>query len=408
MRKKKALILLIVLLLAASIGAALYYQLGGLVPSTRATIDKTNGYKLIVNGKPFMVRGVCYNPVPIGKDYEFNFWGDPAKPWQKDAKHMKEMGVNAIRIYRPGKNPEEVKRVLQEFRKNGIFTLMGHYLGYGQWPPADYADENFRQKIRVEILEMVRLYKDEPGILTWVLGNENNYAFDRDQQSWSTNEIDAMTDPAARRKAKAEIYYSFVNTVAKEIKKIDPNHPVTLGVGEVMSLDIAATQCPDIDLIGMIAYRGPNFGNLFRQVKQKFDLPVVMIEWGADSFNASTKEPDEASQAEFVKLQWMDIERNASLDKGVGNSIGGTLFEWNDEWWKGNENVPHTWSLHDTSASWQNGSYYYDSDNLEKKNMNEEWWGVVSLKSEKDIRGNNKRVEKEAYSVLKSLWTNKK
>jgi len=32
-------------------------------------------------------------------------------------------------------------------------------------------------------------------------------------------------------------------------------------------------------VIGMLAYRGPGFGNLFRQVKQKFDLPIVMIEW---------------------------------------------------------------------------------------------------------------------------------
>jgi hypothetical protein len=408
MKNKKPLILLLLFLAALAAGVALYMRLGGIVPTTRVTIDKTDGYKLLVNGKPFLVKGVCYSPVPIGKDYEFNFWGDAARPWQGDAKHMKEMGVNTIRIYRPGKNPDEVKRVLREFRKNGIYTLMGNYLGYGHWPPADYADENFKNKIRVEILEMVRLYKDEPGILMWVLGNENNYAFDRNLQSWSTADIDAMTDPESRRKAKAEIYYSFVNSLAQDIKKIDTAHPVVLGVGEVMSLDIAGAHCKDIDLIGMIAYRGPGFGNLFRQIKQKFDIPVVMIEWGADSFNASTKEPDESSQAEFVKLQWMDIERNSNTDKGVGNCVGGTLFEWNDEWWKANENVPHTWSMHDTAASWGNGSYYYDTDNLEKKNMNEEWWGVVALKPEKDIRGNNKRSEKQSFAALKSLWTNKK
>ncbi|MBI3316287.1 MAG: hypothetical protein HYZ87_04865, partial [Candidatus Omnitrophica bacterium] len=194
---------------------------------------------------------------------------------------------------------------------------------------------------------------------------------------------------------------------AKEIKKIDPKHPVVMGVGEVSSLDLAKEHCPDIDVIGMIAYRGPGFGNLFRQVKQKFDIPVLMTEWGADSFNAFTREPDENSQADFLKFQWRDIERNAHSKKGVGNCLGGTLFEWNDEWWKGNENLPYTWSVQDTAAHWYNNSYHYDADVKERLNMNEEWWGVVGLNPKKTFHGNQERVPKKSYEVLKSLWTRK-
>lgn len=373
----------------------------------KVTVEKKDdGYRLLVDGKPFVVRGVCYSPVPVGKDYEHNFWGDAGKPWLLDGQLMKQMGVNTVRFYRLGKNPLEVRRLVDDlYRRSGIRSLMGTYLGFWNWPPPNYTDDEFRDKVRTETLEMVRLYKDSPGVLGWVLGNENNYSFDREVQRWSSDAIDALPDDDSRRKEKARIYYSFVNELAKEIKKIDPNHPVVMGVGETASLQLAAPVAPDVDILGLLAYRGPGFGNLFRQVKEKFDRPVLMIEFGADSFNASTREPDETNQAEFLKLQWQDIERNFAGGKGAGNSLGGTIFEWTDEWWKGNENIPSTWSVHDEAGHWQNTSYHFDAYGADKMNMNEEWWGIVSLDPKKRAKGVHGRVPKESYSVLKELWT---
>lgn len=381
---------------------------GGASGAPVVTVEKKSGYKLLVNGKPFMIKGVCYSPIPVGKDYEHNFWGDSNKPWLMDGALMKEMGVNAVRFYRPGKNPAEVKQVMGDlYRRFGIYTLMGHYLGFWDWPPPNYADEGFKEKMRTEVLEMVRLYKDTPGILLWVLGNENNYSFDRNVQYWTSDEIDALPDEESQWKKKAELYYSFVNGLALEIKKIDPKRPVAMGVGEVKSLGLAKEHAPDVDVIAMIAYRGPTFGNLFRQVRDKFDKPVVMIEWGADSFNAVRKRPDEKAQADFIRNQWLDIERNADPKKGAGNCLGGTLFEWTDEWWKGNENLPHTWSVQDTGANWGNSSYYYDADAPDHLNMNEEWWGVTALNPDNVVKGLDERLPKKAYQVLKSLWTRK-
>ena len=376
-------------------------------PISTLTIDRQNGYKLLVDGKRYLIRGVCYAPTPVGKDYEYNFWSDPGKPWLVDGKLMKEAGINTVRIYRLGKNPEEVKKALEElYQKFGIRALMGHYLGFWDWPPPNYADEAFKEKVRIEVLEMVRLYKASPAVLMWVLGNENNYSFDRNVQRWTTEELDAL--PLENQyKEKAKIYYSYVNGLVKEIKRIDPNHPVVLGVGEVKSLEIAREHCPDVDVIGMIAYRGPTFGNLFRQVKQKFDKPLVLIEWGADSYNAATRDPDEENQAAFLKQQWKDISKNSEPKSGAGNCLGGTLFEWSDEWWKGNENLPHTWSVHDTAAHWYNNSYYFDAEASDRLNMNEEWWGIVSLDPKKMEHGNQARVPKKSYYTLKALWTNK-
>ncbi len=371
-------------------------------------IDKADGYKLSVNDRPFLIKGVCYQPIPIGKDYEFDYWSDGKKPWLTDGKLMKQMGVNTVLFYRAGKNPEAVRAALYDLNKKfGIYVLMGHYLGFGSWPPANYANQEFRLRMKTEVLDMGHNYQNSPAILMWVLGNENNYSFDRMVQNWTTPEIEALPDPDARRREKARIYYSFINELAREIKKIDTKHPIVMGAGEVMSLDVAKQECPDIDVIGMIAYRGPGFGNLFRQVKQTFDRPVVMIEWGADSYNALAKTPDETTQAEFIKLQWRDIERNADPKKGVGNSIGGTLFEWSDEWWKSNETLPHTWSVQDPVAHWSNAAFYSDFDVPGHMNMNEEWWGVVRLETDPGREGINKRIPKEVYFVLKSLWNKK-
>lgn len=402
--KKAALLIALAALLAAGLWFARQWSTTRV---SQVTITQSaDGWRLFVDGKLYFVRGVCYSPIPVGKDYEYNFWGDKGQPWLADGKLMKEMGINTVRFYRLGKNPEEVRQVVGDlYQKFGIRSLMGTYLGFWSWPPPNYTDEEFRQKVRTETLEMVRLYKDSPGVLMWVLGNENNYSFDRDVQRWSSDAIDALPDEASRKKEKARIYYSYVNDLAKEIKKIDPNHPVVMSVGETASLDIAREVAPDVDVIGMIAYRGPGFGNLFRQIRDKFDLPVVMTEFGADSFNAATREPDEANQAEFLKLQCLDIQRNFAGNKGVGNAIGGTIFEWNDEWWKGNENIPHTWSVHDEGGHWQNTSYHFDAYGADKMNMNEEWWGIVSLDPKKKTNGVHERLPKEAYSVLKEIWS---
>jgi len=404
--KNKKVVVIAVLALVF-LAAFLYDRISKNTRVPVITINKENGTNLLVDGKRYLIKGVCYMPIPVGKDYEYNFWGDSGKPWLLDGKLMKEMGVNTVRFYRPGKNPAEVRKVMDDlYKKFGIRVLMGHYLGFWDWPPPNYADTVFNEKVRGEILEMVNLYKDHPAVLMWILGNENNYSFDRNVQRWTTDELDKL-DPEDQRKEKAKIYYSYINSLAKEIKKIDPKHPVVLGVGEVNSLEIAKEYAPDIDVVGMIAYRGPGFGNLFRQVQQKIDKPVVMIEWGADSYNAFRKEPDDESQAEFLKLQWQDIERNADPKSGVGNSLGGTLFEYSDEWWKGNENLPNTWHIQDTAAHWYNASYHYDADVKNRLNMNEEWWGVVKFSPKKGEGGNNERTPKLSYSVLKSIWTKK-
>lgn len=366
-------------------------------------------YQLIVDGKPFIVRGVCYNPIPPGESYLYNWWGDPRKPWMADGKLMKEMGINTIRVYEAGGNPAQVKKVISELYENfNIRTILGHNLGFWDYPSANYAEPDLQMRIKKEVYKMVKLYKDEPGILAWVLGNEANYSFDDRINPWSTPSLDKITNPYDRKIAKAKIYYTFVNELAKIVKKVDPTRPVGFGNGELGTIEVAKECTPDVDFVGIIIYRGKSFGSLFRQLKEKFGKPGIIIEFGCDSYNAATQKPDQDNQALFLKQLWSEIEDNTFEGKGEKNCLGGTIFEWNDEWWKYQTDNPLTWRVHNTEASWSNGSYYFDIHAPGGMNMNEEWFGIVSFSSEKDENGLNKRIPKKAYRLLKEMWKEKR
>jgi len=374
-------------------------------PKVFIKTSKNKHYQLIVAGRPYIIKGVCYNPIPIGKNHEYDWWSDPNKLWLIDGKLMQEMGVNTIRLYQAHENIEEVKTVIGDlYEKYGIRTIIGDWLGFWEYPCPFYGDEKFRSKIKKQVLDMVASLKDEPGVLLWVLGNENNYSCIGTVNPWSSDEIDQEPDPQKQKAMRAKTYYAFVNDIAKAIHKIDPNHPVALGNGELAGLEYAVQAAQDVDLVACIIYRGKTFGNLFRSLRATFDKPILLSEFGADCYDAYLKKEDQNMQAFFLESQWRQIYENLAGQKnGAGNCLGGTLFEWSDEWWKHDENNPNSWSVQDTASNWINGSYYYDIKAEGNKNMNEEWFGIVALA--KDAGGGpDIRAPRKAYYVIREFW----
>ena len=150
------------------------------------------GWHLTVGGKPFFVKGVCYRYTPIGEGATYDISTANPAAWKMDAALMSQMGVNAIRLYQPGNDAKRTKKLIRTFFNDyGIKTALGNFLGFWNWPPANYSDPTFREKIKKQVLDMVKEYKDEDGILFWILGNENNYSFDRGIRTWGNDEIAA-------------------------------------------------------------------------------------------------------------------------------------------------------------------------------------------------------------------------
>ncbi len=365
-------------------------------------------WELIVDGKPYVIKGITYAPTKIGQspdegtlgnwmEEDFNQNGkidgpydafvdknknnlqDADEPAVGDFKLMQEMGVNTIRLYHhPLKVDKELLREL--YNDYGIRVIMGDFLGKyaigsgAPWiPGTDYNNQEQKKKMIETVTNMVLEFKDEPYILFWLLGNENVYGY------------------ACNADKEPDAFFKFANDAARIIKSIDPEHPVAICSGDTLYLDKFGKLTPDIDIFGTNAYRGEyGFGRLWKGAREETGKPVFITEFGCPAY-AEGKIPGdiEEMQADYHKGSWEDIENNIAFKGGAGNSIGGVVFEWLDEWWKAYEP-----KVHDTKGLWA-GPF---PDGF----MHEEWLGVCG-------QGDGKlspflRQLRKSYYMYKKMW----
>ena len=370
-------------------------------PQVVTTQQDAQGWKLKVDGNDFYIKGVVWGYSPRGQNYTFNLWAQPEATIRKildyDFSLMKKANVNAIRSFAT----IPPKWVTYVYQKYGIMTainpLMGRYgasIG-GTWRPnTDYADPLTRKTLKEEVLKDVRKYKDVPGVLMFALGNESNYGL-----SWKSFEIENLP-VGEQNKARAEFLYSLFNEVIVAGKKIDPNHPFTIVNGDLQYIDIIAKYRKNWDLIGTNTYRGISFTDLWSKTKAKLDLPIALFEFGSDAFNAKEFREDQVAQGTYLKGQWDEMYQKSYGHRQEGNSIGGFVFQWRDEWWKFGQTV--NLDKHDRNASWANGGYAYDYVKGQN-NMNEEWWGITRL-GPINKAGIYTTQPRMAYDVLSQVW----
>ena len=185
-------------------------------------------------------------------------------------------------------------------------------------------------------------------------------------------------------------------------KSIDKNHPFTIVNGDIQYIDLIAEYCKNMDLLGTNVYRGKGFTSLWKDVKEKLDLPVVFMEFGSDAFNAREFTEDQEAQARILKDQWQEMYNKSYGNGEEGNAIGGFVFEWRDEWWKFKIEEQEDMDIQDNNASWANGGYKFDFVEG-KNNMNEEWFGITRL-GPANSDGVSEAIPRMAYDVLSVIW----
>jgi len=406
-------------------------------PSQVKTVKHSDGsWQLLVDGKPYFIKGVVFSPVIIGEDpaeatmrdwmlYDedrngrndvgYDTWHDKNRNNRRDAGEepegdfslLKKMGCNTIRLHHtPSANPSlgdiykrnpstrlqydhEPNRALLRYLHEtfGIRVVIGHYLGSwtigsgASWEEGtDYNNPVHRQNIKTSVRAMVLDHKDQPYLLAWMLGNENNIA------DWSN----------CNAKEEPEAYAALVGEIAEMIHEMDPNHPVAVCDGDnprMKNLALYAEHAPGIDIVAVNSYRGfHGFDLLWKQVRDAFDRPVLISEYGFFAYQKDTKENEEL-QADYIRGAWRDIERNRreSLEtwkRCMANSIGGFVFDWLDRWYM--DGKP---SVHNPGTD-----YWVSSpDRLH----HEEWFGLVSLGNGSD---SFMRQTRKAYDYLAETW----
>jgi hypothetical protein len=355
----------------------------------------------MVNDSVFIINGMNWSYRPIGYNYEYSLWKQSDETIKTvldtEMSLLKDIGVNSVRIY-TGIQPKWIKYMYDHY---GIYTMINYSFGrYGLEiddkivSPIHFGDSLAQQVLLTEVSEMVELYKGTPGLLLYLLGNENNYGL-----FWEGAETEDI--PAEKTIPTERILnlYKALNMGCTLVKEKDPTLPVAICNGDLQYIDIITKECENADILGINTYRGISFHDLFEKAKVHWKKPVMLTEFGADAFNSITQEEDQTAQAKYIIGNWKEIYQNAAGIGKSNNCIGGYTFQFSDGWWKTGQTI-HL-DKHDSTASWENGGYYEDYIQG-RNNMNEEWFGICG-KELADSSGRYKLIPRLSYYTLKEI-----
>lgn len=253
----------------------------------QTTIQKDQqGWRLLVDGKPFEIKGATFQYVKDVGNYDKYF------------KDLQFLGVNSIRTWATGK---ETKALLDAAHKYGVKVMAGIWMRHGR--PGMEDDDQFdylkdtkgMQVMYDEAIDFVKTYKDHPAVLTWGIGNEVY--------------LNIATDP------EKEAYSKLLEKICKEIKKIDSNHPITSVEAWTFGMDWWQKHVPSIDIYGLNVY-GAGANLLQDELKKRdIDKPYIITEFGVQG------EWDIKQEVNGVKVEPTDQEKYEAIVNGYQDWI---------------------------------------------------------------------------------------
>lgn len=312
------------------------------------TSVQVSGRQIVVDNNSYLIKGICYHPVPKGSGNKRSF-----NTLKEDISLMKEAGINTIRVYEP---IDEVQ-VLDDLAEAGIKVIIG--FGYNQ--------DGYYDMVSGTFIEYVNKYKNHKAILMWELGNEYNY-----HPQWFKNDI--------------KNWYKELNAAAALIHENDTNHPVTTAHGDLPD-SLAISLSPNIDVWGMNVYRWDNPASIYKEWELVSDKPMYLSEAGGDSYMTIAKQgyekgENQKAQADANAAILKEVFKNTKIGSGVA------LFSFTDGWWKAgdlNTQDPGGWAPNSSGVP-------YDGS------PNEEYWGIVDID----------RKKKQTFEVVKKAYKNVK
>ena len=195
-----------------------------------------DGYRMTVDGQPYYVRG--------------------AGSASGDLAQLAERGGNSFRTWSTGTDVAKVRAMLDDAQRNGLTVAMGLAVGKERHG-FDYDDEQAVAAQLAALREEVRLYKDHPAVLMWLVGNELNLEYSN-PKVWDA-----------------------VGQIADMIHQEDPNHPVMTPLAgfDRELIDRIKARAPSLDLIGVQLYG--DIGELPAKLEAAdWTGPYIVTEWG--------------------------------------------------------------------------------------------------------------------------------
>jgi hypothetical protein len=262
--------------------------LGGERPVHVQTRKQSTGWVLLVDGKPFYIKGIsCNDGLVEGVDY---------------LKLVAEAGANTVRVY-----GDVTREYLDLAHQHGLLVNTGFWTNAIRLKSREsYRDPAFRAALKKKILSFVREYQNHPAVLMWTLGNET-FIF---------------SEPEEEREA----YGTFLEDVVRAVHRQDRNHPVAYSSSYTRCLPYLKRLVPSIDIIGVNVTGGAGSAIAWAE-RNQFDRPVIVSEFaplGAWEMrpdpNGMPYDPFDHMKADTYISSWRQMQANPRA------CIGGFAF----------------------------------------------------------------------------------
>lgn len=250
-------------------------------PTQTVFVEEDGVFRLVRNGRPYVIRGV-------GGETRLD--------------RLAAAGGNSIRTW----GADNLGQILDEAHRHGLTVCAGLWLGHERHG-FDYGDRTAVLRQLEATLEVVQRHKDHPALLMWGIGNE--------MEGDGSNPT---------------IWHA-VEEIAREIKRIDPDHPTMTVIAELGDDKARSIErfCPSIDIIGVNSYGGiPTLGERYRATG--VDRPYVVTEHGPlgpwEVGKTPWGSPIEMTSTE--KGRWYADGHRAAVSEQDGLCLGSYAFYW--------------------------------------------------------------------------------
>ncbi len=259
---------------------------------------EVRGDSLLVDGKPFVVKGIHYSPWLPGTGPAGGSAWHGGEVVERDMVLLRSLNVNTLLVHDA---PAEVVRRAGE---EGFMVIVTFTINW-QW----IRDDDAFQKRLHEITARVADLAGEPSVLMWSLGNEiPEWVLEEFGPDFLSGRLKALHDA---------------------VRGADPAHPVThqnwpitkglaLPFLEVVSFNLYPSWPREVVVRGYGDYIENDL------LPTAGGRPLIISEFGANTIEASVER-----QAETLRTCWQEIR---------GRTAGGVVFEFVDEWWKNYDN----------------------------------------------------------------------
>ncbi len=251
-----------------------------------AILQQDGQWRLQVDGRAYVARGVTFSGSSNSTAYD------------ADCARLAALGVNTLRTW--GVN-SETPLLLDAAHKHGLKVLVGLWMRHGQ--PGMEGDDTFdytrdtggMKKQLEDTLKHVRAFKDHPAVLAWGVGNEV-----------------ILNSPNAAAK---EAYARFLEKVLRELKKVDPDHPVISVDAWTMAVPWWEKHVPSLDAYGLNVYGGGIHVLPTELAKAGVKKPWFITEFGAQG------EWDAPKDVHGVPREPTDAEKYAAIVDGWNTAL---------------------------------------------------------------------------------------